>query len=358
MASAIEELAASIGEIEVTAQRTHESARGTQGLTQAGITGIRQLRHEIGMTRDTFGAIAGKTEDLKGVVNDLSKVVDLISKIASQTNLLALNATIEAARAGEHGRGFSVVASEVKSLSRQTSESTDTIRKQIEKLNTSFADVIDSVVHSQQAVDAAVATAEDVARSFQDIDDNSQSIAGKIADLAEVISQQRLAVDQLAGHMVVVKDKSESNLATVERLAEQSDRTVQLIERWRTELAGEDIENKVILLAKADHLLWKKKLLDMATGRIQLKASELTDHTLCRLGKWYYSPDNRMKNLPAFQAIEDPHKRVHLYGQEAAKCFEAQRLDEGMAYFRQVESASAQVIAQLSALTAQCRAAA
>jgi len=353
MASAIEELAASIGEIEVSAQRTSESAGQTRELTQSGIVEVSELREQIGNTRDTFGVIAGKTEDLKNVVEDLSKVVDLISKIASQTNLLALNATIEAARAGEHGRGFSVVASEVKSLSRQTSESTDTIRHQIEKLHSSFAEVIRSVSHSQESVDHAVACAESVETRFRDINDHSSGISTKITELADVISQQRQAVEQLAGHMVVVKDKSEGNLANVDKLANQSDKTVQLIERWRGELAAEDIENKVILLAKADHLLWKKKLLDMATGRVDLKASELVDHTLCRLGKWYYSPENRMRNLPAFQAIEAPHKRVHLSGKEAAKCFEARRIDEGMAHFRDLERASAEVITQLNALTKQ-----
>lgn len=172
------------------------------------------------------------------------------------------------------------------------------------------------------------------------------SMAHTISGLAAVISQQRGAVELLAGHMQVVSSKSARNVAGVEKLAEQTDRTVQLIEGWRSTLAAENIENKVLYLAQADHLLWKKRLLDMATGRSKLKSSELTDHTLCRLGKWYYNEGNRYANLPSFAAIEEPHKKVHFHGIEAAKCFETQRLDEGMVHYRQLDAASHEVLAE------------
>lgn len=58
-------------------------------------------------------------------------LLEQVEQIASQTNLLALNAAIEAARAGDAGRGFAVVANEVRSLSINSTELNENIRREI-----------------------------------------------------------------------------------------------------------------------------------------------------------------------------------------------------------------------------------
>lgn len=345
MASATEELAASIAEIESSANKTMDAVRLSSQLTNEGLREIDDLKGHIENTGTEFQTVAVKTSDLQSVVGNLGKVVDLIAKIAGQTNLLALNATIEAARAGEHGKGFAVVASEVKNLSKQTSEATDTIRTQIAQLNKSFDDVINSVSKSQSNIQTVVEKAEKVAHDFQQINENSISISQQVGELAGIISEQKIAVQLLAENMSVVKDKGELNLKSVEVLADQTDKSVKLIEDWRATLANDDIENKVIYLAQADHLLWKKRLLDMAVGRSNMKAKDLTDHTLCRLGKWYYNAaDASFKNIIPFCNIEEPHKRVHSFGIKAAEYFEANNISQGMKCYAHLDAASGDVI--------------
>lgn len=351
MASAVEELAASIGEIENAAQRSSQAVSESSSLTAQGMQELSSLKQEVLQTGTVFDTVSVKTKDLQDVVGNLGKVVELISKIAGQTNLLALNATIEAARAGEHGKGFAVVAGEVKSLSNQTRDATETIQQQIQLLNTSFKDVLTSVSTAQSTVQSVITKTEKVSHDFEQINQNSSSISSQVTELASIISQQKMAVQLLAENMAVVKDKGDINLHAVDVLADQTDKSVKLIEDWRTKLANEDIEDKVIYLAQADHLLWKKRLLDMAVGKSQLKSSDLTDHTLCRLGKWYYSDAaSQIKNLPDFVSIEAPHKKVHHHGIEAAKCFETGRIDEGMQHYTLLEEASAGVINGLQAL--------
>jgi len=353
MAGAVEELSTSISEIENSARQSSDAARDSTTSTELGVRGLTQLRDEITTTGDAFGAIARKTNELRQVVSGLGQVVALISKIADQTNLLALNATIEAARAGEAGRGFSVVASEVKSLSRQTRESTDTIRERIDKLNASFLDVITTLDSSQSNIDKVVELSANVGEHFDRIHENTAAISGKVAGLADVISQQKIAVELLARNMTVVENKGDGNLAAITRLADQSDNGIQLIESWRAALAAEEIENKILHLAKADHLMWKKNLLDLAIGRSNLKAANFAEHTACRFGRWYQQSDNSYRHLSAFRMLDAPHQKVHHHGIAAAKCFEKGQIADGMIHFKQLETASVEVLRLLSELISQ-----
>jgi methyl-accepting chemotaxis protein len=86
---------------------------------------------------------------LSSTANAISQVVGLIQSIAEQSKLLSLNATIEAARSGEAGRGFSVVASEVRTLSAETSKATEEINAQIRAAKSSTGGAIEVIQRIQ-----------------------------------------------------------------------------------------------------------------------------------------------------------------------------------------------------------------
>lgn len=73
------------------------------------------------ITKTAMYMVYSLDESLKSI-KDIEKFNAKIQAINKQTNLLALNATIESARAGEAGKGFSVVASEVRQVSKEISE--------------------------------------------------------------------------------------------------------------------------------------------------------------------------------------------------------------------------------------------
>lgn len=118
-----------------------ESAAGAVALVSAGSRRARDLLH---------------------AAQSIDSVIAIISEIAGKVNLLALNATIEAARAGEAGRGFTVVANEVKSLSKQTGSAAATITAHVRDIRTG----IDEVARGHAQVESAI---EAIARLSQEI---------------------------------------------------------------------------------------------------------------------------------------------------------------------------------------------
>ncbi|QEL25119.1 hypothetical protein FQV39_22880 [Bosea sp. F3-2] len=119
------------------ADHVASAAADAESISSAGHEIAARVAASVSAAADVI-AEADRTDlaitQLAEATNQIDNVSALISEIASQTNLLALNATIEAARAGQAGRGFSVVASEVKSLSAQTSGATSEIGRQIEAI--------------------------------------------------------------------------------------------------------------------------------------------------------------------------------------------------------------------------------
>jgi|GEM_PF-784176 len=84
---------------------------------------IEELKGLVLNTKElssTVNELEKDSQDIQGILN-------IINQISSQTNLLALNASIEASRAGEHGRGFSVIAEEIRKLSDESRDSTEKI---------------------------------------------------------------------------------------------------------------------------------------------------------------------------------------------------------------------------------------
>ncbi|HSV68941.1 MAG TPA: PAS domain-containing protein [Methylibium sp.] len=81
---------------------------------------------------------------LESSLKDIGDIVGTIQRIAQQTNLIALNAAVEAARAGEAGRGFSVIAEEIRTLSRRTSDATTDVTHIRQKLDDGRRELIES----------------------------------------------------------------------------------------------------------------------------------------------------------------------------------------------------------------------
>jgi methyl-accepting chemotaxis protein len=189
VASAAEELTASIGEIAKQVTRSAEIAE--------------KAADEARRTNVVIEGLASGTQKI-------GEVVTLIQSIASQTNLLALNATIEAARAGEHGRGFAVVASEVKALANQTAKATEEISAQIQDIQSATGEAVTAIQTFVRTVAEINETSGAIASAVDQQSGATREIAGNVQQAAtgtREVSENILGVTQAADEAGIAASK-------------------------------------------------------------------------------------------------------------------------------------------------------
>lgn len=131
---------------------------------------------------------------LESSAHEIGKIVNMIESIARKTNLLALNATIEAASAGEAGKGFAVVAGEVKDLSRQTAEATQSIGQMIRMMQ-------DHTHLCSSGVQGFAETIEKVSQISNDILLSTEAIAQEANSISSATAQAQLEMKTIAQSM-------------------------------------------------------------------------------------------------------------------------------------------------------------
>jgi methyl-accepting chemotaxis protein len=355
IASGVEELTASISQISSTANNVATSMDTAKEAMSAGATATQEAAESSRTIGQSFGRMSGAADQLAAAASQIATFVTTIDGLAQQTNLLALNATIEAARAGEAGRGFAVVASEVKALSGQTQKATDDIRARIARLEAHVQEVMESTQEVRAYVERSIQQSEAAREQIEQVRAIVADNAGQMGEIAGVIRQQSEAVAEIAGGVNAIA----GHVSVATQYANQAIAAVAASEGLINELFGDleqrNIPRYVLHRAKSDHLLWKKRLSEMLVGLNSLKASELSDHHQCRLGKWYDAvTDAAVHDDPAFRALLGPHEDVHRYGRAAAQCHAHGDRAGAMAALSEMEKASQSVLQGLDRLLARC----
>jgi methyl-accepting chemotaxis protein len=218
VATAMEQLAASIGEVSRSTNDTSNKSIEAQNSLVENMERADMAASNIKLLVTLINDSSVVISSLKSEVHKITGVLSVITSIADQTNLLALNAAIEAARAGEAGRGFSVVADEVRALATRSQESTVEISKLVDVMIQSSEKSVERMERAAAAADGGIHLVDLVTTAMDELAANLKSVLLLTDTVASATEEQDATSRSVAVNVTNINDMA----ADVNRGAAQS----------------------------------------------------------------------------------------------------------------------------------------
>ncbi|WP_235045541.1 methyl-accepting chemotaxis protein [Methylophaga lonarensis] len=231
VATAMNEMAASVQEVARTASNAAEAAKNADNEAKAGKQVVLETMESIDSLASEVEKAADTLSKLEADIGNIGAIVDVIRGITEQTNLLALNAAIEAARAGEHGRGFAVVADEVRTLAARTQSSTHEIEEMVERLQQGARQAVKVMNEGRERAKTSVekaasagAALDTITAMISTMDEMSEQIsnaANEQTSVAESINRGIVNISQVADHTAEGARETSKAVETLSSLSAQ-----------------------------------------------------------------------------------------------------------------------------------------
>ncbi len=204
--------------VQTVASATEQLSASIQEISQQVTNANSVVEEASGLTKQS----AEEVERLSEAAERIGSVVGIIQDIAEQTNLLALNATIEAARAGEAGKGFAVVASEVKALASQTAKATEEIGSNISAIQSTTGDAVASIGSIRSSMDKVREVTTTIASAVEEQGAATQEISSNIQMTAAASQTLSVNVTEVNGAISHAKTAADDMILTLDDVSEQS----------------------------------------------------------------------------------------------------------------------------------------
>ena len=219
--ASVEQTAASMEEISSTVKENAENS-AVADARAAEATELAEKGREV--VARTVAAMAAIRES----AGQISEVTSIIESLAFETHLLSLNASVEAARAGEAGKGFGVVAAEVGSLARRSTDEAKAIKKLITTSEQQVAEGDRLVGETDKALSEIIAAVRTAADMINQIADASSGQSKSIDEIAIAVAE----MDNMTQQNSQLAEKSSIGASA---LAEQAERMMEAVAIFTTD---------------------------------------------------------------------------------------------------------------------------
>ncbi|MBE9527745.1 MAG: type IV pili methyl-accepting chemotaxis transducer N-terminal domain-containing protein [Proteobacteria bacterium] len=234
VATAMEEMSATVIEVAKNAQQVSESSTEAQETAVGGGEIVRDTIAAMQEVSESTTITAGMIEKLGESSEEIGSIISVINDIADQTNLLALNAAIEAARAGEQGRGFAVVADEVRKLAERTTTATKEISSMIGSIQTETATAVAAMSEGTEKVENGVKLANATEEALSQIVVGVQSVNDMVRQIATSTEEQSATSDEISRNMDTITEVASTSATSITEVTN----TITGVAKLATELKG------------------------------------------------------------------------------------------------------------------------
>lgn len=344
MAATVLEIARNSGEAAAASKTASQAVSEGNDIVGDTIQKIEQIAQSVQEASDTVKKLGESSERI-------GEITSVIGDIADQTNLLALNAAIEAARAGDQGRGFAVVADEVRKLAERTAKATQEIGMMIRAIQSDTTSVVETMRTGVITAQSGKEAAHRAGGSLRTILSSIDTVDSMVHQIATASEEQSAASEEIANSIGVIAQMTTGSREEIQRVVDLLDRMAARVSDQLKDIDRFNIPDKILVVAKSDHLLWKKRLNDLLLGRTSLRPDEVADHRACRLGKWYYDAGkSQFGSRPEFMAIEEPHAKIHEIARRVAALWQAGKKEEAQRAVESIGGYTEQVLTNLDRL--------
>lgn len=210
--------------------------------------------------------------------------------------------------------------------------------------------VVTAVSDGTDSMDAVTDATHELTGQVEQVDSEMQRAKGTVGEQLSATQSMADEIHRIAMHSERNAETLRTGMASVESMVVGASKQIGHLSEY-------DVPDRVLRIALSGHVLWKKRLVDMATGGPGLNPDELSDHRSCRLGRWYFSDlSEALHGTPEWGELASAHERVHETGIAAAREFQRGEREAGLVAVAEMEEASADVMRLLVELRRYTRA--